>query len=130
MEVQVTAKGGSNGPIDWEIDGQKPKQSSIEFPHRTGPHTIHFKLDDQTGRDLQFHSTEAFWADKNDEKRCPPRGGTTEQTRVVASGSDRLTVLNHNKGEPCTICYQLNFVDGDGRSEEVDPEFKNGGGST
>ena len=59
VNVTVTAK-GSDGPVDWEIDGKKAANSTIEFKPKTGPQVIHFMLDDQTGRDLRFDQSEFF----------------------------------------------------------------------
>lgn len=129
MNVVVTAKAGANGDVDWAIDGKHPKESSLEFPPKTGPHTIVFHLDDQTGRNLRFHDSSPFSAEKNNGGNCPSKGAQCDQTRVQPGGEKTLVVMNANSGDPCTINYQLTFVDGTGKSEDVDPEIKNGGGS-
>lgn len=128
MDVKVTATGGSTGPIDWDIDGKKPKQSSIFFPEGSGAHTVKFKLKDDTGRDLRFDTSQPFWAHVNEAGECPPPGSASGQTEVVQCTDKELTVMNRNSGAACTIPYQLNFVDRSGKAEGVDPDFKNGGG--
>ena len=127
MDVKVTASGGSSGPIDWEIDGKKAKDSSIFFEKGSGPHTVKFKLDDKTGRDLRFDDGSPFWAHINEAGECPPKDATNSQTGVVKCTDKELTVSNANSGNPCTIRSQLNFVDGAGNPQSVDPDFKNGG---
>jgi len=127
MDVTVTALAGSTGPIDWKIDGKKAKDSSIFFAKGSGPQTVKFKLDDTTGRDLRFDSSSPFWAHINEAGQCPPEGAMNNQTDVVKCTDKELTISNANSGNPCTIRYQLNFVDGSGNREPVDPDFKNGG---
>jgi hypothetical protein len=128
MDVKVTAKASGSGPIEWDIDGKKPHKSEIAFAARTGPHKVKFKLHDKTGRDLRFDDGDPFWAHINEFGQCPPSGATSAQTGVHSCSERQLTVTNENSGDPCTIHYQLNFVDGEGNKVEVDPIFKNGGG--
>jgi hypothetical protein len=126
VNVNVTAK-GSDGPVDWEIDGKKAANSTIEFKPKTGPQVIHFMLDDQTGRDLRFDQSDSFWADKNLAAGCPSAGASCDQTTVLSCNDKQLVVRNENSGEPCTVHYQLNFVDAQGNREGADPIIKNGG---
>lgn len=127
MNVSVTASGGSNGRVDWLIDGTDPAHSVIDFPAKTGPHVIHFMLDDQTGRGLKFDPSGAFWADKNLAGGCPSAGSNCDQTSILSCTDKQLTVQNTNDGQACTVHYQLNLVDSAGKTEQVDPIFKNGG---
>ena len=127
MDIKVNASGGSCGPIEWDIDGKKPQQSRHEFKEQTGPHQVKFKLKDQTGRGLKFDSSQPIWNEKN-SGGCPTGPSQSDQIRVLSCSEKELTIVNANSGDPCTIHYQLNFVDCDGQPEGVDPEFKNGGG--
>lgn len=127
MNISVTAQGSSTGPINWLINGSNAEHSVINFPAKTGPHVLHFVLDDQTGRGLRFDQSGAFWADKNLSSGCPSSGSTCDQTRVLSCTDDQLTVQNQNVGDPCTVHYQLNLLDSAGNAEGVDPIFANGG---
>jgi hypothetical protein len=126
MNVSVTAKTASDGSIDWEIDGKKPGNSELAFPPKSGSQLIHFMLDDQTGRGLRFHPTDAFWAEK-DSGGCPAQGSSCDQTKVQSSNAGNLVVHNDNSGPACTIHYQLNLLDKENASIAVDPVIKNGG---
>lgn len=127
MDIKVTASGGASGPIDWDIDGKKPHKASHEFKEKTGPHEIKFKLGDKTGRGLKFDAQQPIWDEKN-TTGCPASQSNSDQIEVQSCSDRELTISNANSGDPCTIHYQLNFVDSEGRPEVVDPEFKNGGG--
>lgn len=127
MDVKVTATEGSSG-IEWDIDGKKPHKSVIEFKQGTGPHTVQFKLKDKTERKLRFDDADPFWSHETTSGGCPANGVQSGQTGVVQCSGDKLTITNANSGDPCSIHYQLNFVDGAGKPIPVDPEFKNGGG--
>lgn len=127
MNIKVTATGACSGPIDWDIDGKKPKDAAKEFAKNTGPHTVKFRLDDKTGRNLRFDCRSPFWDHIDDAGKCPPPGSHSDQTEVISCSEKELTVINKNSGDPCTVHYQLNFVDAAGTAEPLDPEFKNGG---
>ena len=127
MDVKVTASGQSGGGIDWDIDGKKPHESKIHFAPGTGPHTVKFKLQDSSGRDLRFDPSNPIW-DHVSETECPANGAKSGQIEVVNCQDKMLTIRNRNSGDPCTLHYQLNFVDGGGSAEPVDPIFHNGGG--
>lgn len=127
MDVRVTATGGRNGAIDWDIDGKKPKEARLDFAKDSGPHRIKFKLFDNTGRGLRFDDSGPFWAHETQSGDCPPANSTSGETRVVDCKDTSLFVDNKNSKD-CTIQYQLNFVDSAGKREPVDPMIKNGGG--
>jgi hypothetical protein len=126
MDVKITATEGPGG-VEWDIDGKKPKKSVIEFKEGTGPHTIDFKLQDKTRRNLRFDTKDPFWSHETTTGDCPSGGAMSGQTGVVDCSDNRLTVTNANSGDPCSILYQLNFIDGEATPIPVDPEFKNGG---
>jgi hypothetical protein len=129
MDIKVTANGpGANG-IDWDIDGKKPHESKIDFDKGSGPHKIKFRLDDRTSRDLRFDAANPIW-DHKSEAECPPAGSNSDQIEIIDCTDTQLTVVNKNSGEACTLHYQLNFRDGVGSAEPVDPIFKNGGGGS
>ena len=127
MDVKVTASAGSGGAIEWDINGKKPKNSELDFPRNSGPDTIKFTLFDRSGKNLRFDCNGPFWAHADDTQACPPEHSQCDQTNVIECTGKHLNVRNENSGEPCTIHYQLNFVDGSGNSVPVDPMIKNGG---
>jgi len=126
MDVKVTANGNAAGGIDWDLDGKKPHQSQIDFPKGTGARDVAFKLFDRTGRNLRFDSAAPIWDHVHDTD-CPPSGAASGQIDIVDCSDKQLSVNNKNSAA-CTLHYQLNFVDGNGQAEAVDPMFKNGGG--
>lgn len=128
MDIKVNANELADGSIDWGIGGKKPHQSSIRFEKDSGSHKIDFKFVDHTGRRLKFDCSGPIWSHKS-ETDCPPAGAKSDQIRVLECSAKKLTIRNENCGDPCTIHYQLNFVDADEQQEEIDPEFKNGGGN-
>jgi hypothetical protein len=129
MDLKVTATGRESGSIDWDIDGKKPHESKIDFEKGTGPHTVKFKLNDHTGRNLRFDLDAPIW-DHKSETGCPPAGSSSDQIEVVDCIDNQLTAINKNSGQACTLHYQLNFVDDYGSAQRVDPIFKNGGGGS
>lgn len=130
MDVKVTAKAGSAGSIDWDIDDKKPKESRLDFPPGSGADTIKFTLFDRSGQALRFDCNGPFWAHLSESGQCPPSGARCDQTNVLECSGKHLSVRNENSGAACTIQYQLNFVDGRGNPVPVDPMIKNGGTGT
>lgn len=123
IRVEARADGGL---IDWEIDGKKAKDSKIDFEKDSGPVTVEFKLQDTTGRQLRFDTTDPIWVHENDAGQCPPNRATDDQIQVQTCDDKTLTLINKNEKES-TLRYQLNFVDKADQREPCDPEFKNGG---
>jgi len=128
MDIKITATGGATGPIAWDLDGKKPQQCSHEFKPKSGPHEVTFKLNDNTGRDLRFNCRHPF-SEHKDVAGCPPDHSASDQIQVISCSTKELTISNANSGPACTIHYKLNFVDKQQTTEEIDPEFKNGGGN-
>lgn len=124
--VQVEAKPGEKGLINWEIDGQKAKNSKIEFDKGDTDVIVEFKLQDTTRRKLRFDTESPIWIHENEAGQCPPEGATDEQIAIVSCNDKTLKLVNKNEKE-CTLRYQLNFVDKSNKGETCDPEFKNGG---
>ena len=125
MNVKVKAERSGDG-IEWTIDGKKPKASVHSFGRKTGPHVLHFHLDDRTDLGLRFDE-DPIWAHENDEQQCPPPGINTDQLQVSSVAPGKLSLHNRNDGPPRTLHYQLNFVDESGAARQVDPVIKNGG---
>ena len=127
MNVTVTATKASDGSLDWAIDGSPPGKSELHFPPGTGAQLIHFILDDQTGRGLQFDQGDPFWAAKDLGGGCPTSSSQCDQTNVQSCNGKQLVVHNENSGPACTVNYQLNLVDAANNGVAVDPIIKNGG---
>ena len=125
-DVKVEAKEADNGDIEWEIDGKKPKESVLEFDKGSGKHTVEFKLHSPAKLRLRFNTETPIWVNADEKGNCPPEGATDSQIRVINCTNDTLELVNANSVE-CTLHYQLNFVNEDGRKFPVDPDFKNGG---
>lgn len=129
MHIKITANTLTDGTLDWDMDGKKPHQCSHEFKPKSGSHDVTFKLDDDTGRDLRFDCRHPFSEHKTETRACPPDGSKSDQIEVIACSPNELTVSNANSGDACTIQYKLSFLDKKRDAVEIDPEFKNGGGS-
>jgi hypothetical protein len=126
MDVKVRAE-SVDGRVEWTIDGKKPHKSVISCPRKSGPHTVNFHLDDETGLGLSFQN-DALWVHENEAGQCPPGTGIlTDQISISSVKPGKLTISNSNEGAPRTLQYQLNFVDANGASVSVDPCIKNGG---
>lgn len=128
MDVKVRAE-LVDGQLEWTIDGNKPQKSVITLPWQTGPHTLHFHIDDNTESGLSF-ADDAIWVHENENGECPGGGIQTDQISVVSVKPSKLTISNANNGAPRTLHYQLNIVDRKGTACPVDPAIKNGGGTT
>ena len=124
--VKVEASPGDQGLINWEIDGQKAKNSKIEFAKGENDVAVEFKLQDMTNRKLRFDKESPIWVHEDEVGQCPPAGATDAQIEVVSCDDNTLKLVNKNAKE-CTLRYQLNFVDKSNKGETCDPEFKNGG---
>jgi len=124
--VKVEARTDGGGPIDWEIDGKKAKESKIEFDKGDADVTVEFMLQDKTNRKLRFHPESPIWIHENEAGQCPPAGAKDAQIEVVGCDDKKLTLVNKNAKE-CILRYQLNFVDDANNGEACDPEFRNGG---
>lgn len=125
MNVKVKAEPAGGG-IEWTIDGKKPKDSVHSFGHKTGAQTLNFHLDDRTGLGLKFDE-DPIWVHESDGHQCPPAGIDTDQLKVSSVAPGKLSIHNRNDGPARTLHYQLNFVDGSGAAQRVDPVIKNGG---
>jgi hypothetical protein len=124
--VKVEAKAGSEGLIDWKIDGTKAKDSKIQFKKDDLDVVVKFKFDDDTGHGLRFNRQSPIWVHENEHGQCPPKGAASEQIEVLSCDDDTLELINRNAKES-TLRYQLNFVDKGNNAQHCDPEFKNGG---
>lgn len=127
-DVKVEAKTGDKGLIDWEIDGQKAKNSTIDFDKGDADVLVEFKLQDATSRKLRFDTERPIWVHENASGVCPPDGATDSQIQFVSCDEKTLKLINKND-KASTLRYQLNFVDQANKPEPCDPEFKNGGNS-
>lgn len=125
-DIKVEAKKGDKGLIDWEIDGQKAKDSRIDFDKGDADVLVEFKLQDATSRKLRFDTESPIWVHENAAGECPPDGATDAQIEVVSCDDNTLKLINKNNKES-TLRYQLNFVDQSNKAEPCDPELKNGG---
>jgi len=125
-KVSVEAKLDS-GTIVWTVDSKPPHNAKLDLPNKSGAYEIVFDLDDDTrGRDLRFDCSYPFWVSEN--VPCPPpRGLHTDQIEVLACSQHSLTIIDRNDGPARNLRYQLNFRDGRGAREQVDPEIINGG---
>ena len=126
MDVKVKAETVSTG-TSWTIDGKKPQQSVISIGAKTGSHTLDFKLNDQTDRELRFNTSDPIWVHETEDDVCPKAGISTDQVCVASCDNKRLTITDENSGIARTLHYQLNFLDTDGNAVSVDPVIKNGG---
>jgi hypothetical protein len=129
VDIKVKAE-TINGAVEWTIDGKKPKASVIELPHKSGRHTLDFKIEDRTGLGFRFDDSDPIWAHENEDGKCPAQGIHTTQVKVVSCKPQKLSVTDDNSGDPCTLQYQLNVVDAGGLACPIDPIIKNGGGTT
>lgn len=125
--VKVRAFIDPAGYVDFDLDGVGAKLSRLKLPKGSGKHEITFMLLDQTGRGLQFDTTDPIWVDEDGP--CPPTPGvSSDQLSIVGSAQNRLSAMNANDGRPRELRYQLNFVANDGSRAECDPIIENGGG--
>ena len=126
MDVKVKAETTSTG-TSWTIDGKKPRESVIAIGAKSGPHTLDFKLNDQTNLGLRFNTCDPIWVHETEDDECPGAGISTDQICVASCDNKRLSITDANSGIARTLHYQLNFLDTKGNAVTVDPVIKNGG---
>jgi hypothetical protein len=132
--VDVYAQNGKDGGVEfshsWRLQANGPSQGSgtIEVPKGTKKSPIHFRLHDDTGRQLKFFqdAEESIWAKVGE---CPeePGGGGQIDYAQAQSGGQTLRVDNANSTE-CELHYALRFKDKTGQTEVYDPIIANKGG--
>jgi hypothetical protein len=126
-DVKVEAFDDPAGGIDWEIDGRKAKQSSLQFPKGSQDVQVDFRLKDKTAaRGLRFNRSDPIWVHETNAAQCPPAGSSDAQIQFLNCTDDVLTVINTN-AKNSTLRYQLNFLNNSSGDEPCDPEIKNGG---
>ena len=143
VEVTVLATLDQNGGVDlqcrWPDDLGAWQSGPIEFPYGAGNNKVKFKLDDQTGLDLEFMDKpgDAIWFEAG---KCPDRPDGSDLGQIkdkdvgkdpVTSKRKKLTLTNLNT-EDCSLHYALRF-DGKAATSAAppyvcDPEIRNRGG--
>jgi hypothetical protein len=104
------------------------KDGHIWFAKGSGGHNIQFNLDDSTGLQLSFDSSNPI--DVEEGVNCPDVTGITG-TQISLNGNSTgqvLTLHDENSGDPVTIGYRLHFNSKDGAKYPFDPIIKNDGG--
>lgn len=125
--VKVRAYLEDSGAVGFDVDGAKANHARLKLEKGSGPHDISFRLYDQTGRGLQFNTSDPIWVDE--DAPCPPSAGvSTDQLAIIECAPDRLSTVNQNSGRPRELRYQLNFIAADGSQAKCDPIVDNGGG--
>lgn len=132
--IDVHARVDKDGKVafshDWRLQDNGPIKGhgTIEVPYGTPRSPIHFKLHDDTGRQLKFFedAKEALWARVG---KCPSAKGGGGQIEYpdAKSGGNTLKVDNANSAE-CELHYALRFSEKDGKIEVYDPVIANKGG--
>lgn len=124
--VQLHAKPYKvNGTIEWGLGfGKDPAPGSrqeVDLPNRSGEHRIVVHLVcGPTG--VKFDIKDPIWV--CDTGTCPPPEGSKSAQIAVCDCTDfKLTLIDKNKGDPCVLTYQLNFIG----AKPLDPMIRNGG---
>ena len=114
---------------DWRLQEHGPNETSVRIvvPKGTPRSPIHFRLYDETGRQLRFFNDaeESMWARVGQCPNAAGGGGQIDFSQAVSTGPN-LTVHNLNSAK-CNLHYALRFEDKDGRVVSYDPEIRNGG---
>ena len=131
IEVEVIAREGSDGKVDWShtvktygsSDGDKIKANRGEG------YRITFDLDDYTDWNIRFDASRPFFCKDGTDNPCPD-SITTKQVLVDSCDDGELVVIDWNYGEhEQELRYQLNFVtETGGPINPYDPIIINGGG--
>jgi hypothetical protein len=124
------------GKLVWAIGETPPtkkgQKKTITFPAGS-QYDVTVKLTDNTSpkRGIAFDPATPLYVQEGGS--CPPQAGLGSSeipsTSVKVKNTNTLEFTNLNMKE-CTLIYQLNFVDSNGRTVDppLDPEFKNTGG--
>jgi hypothetical protein len=126
-DVKLRATLNDAGEIEFEVDGVKAKHARLKLDKDSGAHAIDFKLQDHSGKGVQFDTANPIHVGEN----CPcppPQGIVTDQIRVTGCVPETLSTVNENSGDARELRYQLNFVAADGSTLDCDPIIDNGGG--
>lgn len=126
--VKIRAFIDASGAVDFEVDGVTAKHAKLKLDKGSGQHAIEFRLQDHTGRNLQFDTADPIWIDE--DAPCPPTSGlSTDQLSIAGCTPIALSTVNTNDGRARELRYQLNFIGEDGTRETCDPIIENGGGT-
>ena len=127
-DVKVRAILNDAGGVDFEVDGVKAKHARLKLDKDSGAHTIDFKLQDHSGKGVQFDTANPIHVGENSQ--CPPpQGINSDQLAVTSCDAGTLSTINQNSGEARELRYQLNFVTAEGSKVDCDPIIDNGGGT-
>jgi hypothetical protein len=93
--------------------------NEINLTENGGPFRIEFRLEDP----LEWDGADPM---NTSQAGCPGKHTNDDQQIFLQSPNGKfLTILNLNGGDPCTIHYRMNFLDG----SYCDPIMNNGGTS-
>lgn len=149
VEVTVSAtlhdENGVEFHCSWPDDSGALQSGPIEFPYGASRNKLKFKLDDQTGLNLEFldQPHDAIWFNADS---CPSTGDGTDLGQItdkevqkdpVSAKRGKLTLTNLNTQE-CSLHYALRFtgkpLNSGGKIQNppyvCDPELRNRGGGT
>jgi hypothetical protein len=130
VKVEVIAKRGQNGQIDWSHETKTHGHSNgnkVKLPKGMG-YRLEFSLD-TNGLDVRFDADAPFFCKDGTADPCPS-SITSDQIMVESCEDDELVVIDWNYGDPTELRYQLNFVTKVGEPvNPYDPIIENGGGS-
>jgi len=128
--AEEDCKGEVQFSHDWRLkkNGSIKGNGAIEVPYGTPRSPIHFRLHDDSGRQLKFFqdAKEAIWASVGQCPCAEGGGGQIEYPDSVAGGNS-LKVDNCNSAE-CDLHYALRFKDKDNNVVVYDPVIRNKGG--
>ena len=125
----------------WQDQSGVPQTGPIEFPFGASQNKVSFRLDDQTGLDLEFldRPHEAAWFNVDS---CPSHGNGTDLGQITdkavekdhgSSKRKKLKLTNLNT-EECNLHYALRFTGNEAGNSAppyvCDPELRNRGGGT
>jgi len=126
-DVKVRATLNDAGGVEFEVDGVKAKHARLKLDKDSGAHAIDFKLQDHSGKGVQFDTGNPIHVGENSP--CPPPPGiNSDQIGVTGCVPETLSTINQNSGDARELRYQLNFVAADGSKLDCDPIIDNGGG--
>lgn len=132
VNLTVTPRQTTKNKIEWYLTDGKKTGGPGHYPpvdcEKGKGYKFQIEIVDEDNLGIEF-APDPLWVVKDGP--CPQsKSMDPEQIVDIKPGTTLLRFKNQNKGQPCTLRYQLNFVDQQGRKvEPLDPEIRNGGGN-
>lgn len=127
LKLELTITGVVGGVATFTLEGEDNddkkhvNNKKITIPPASRDVSIEYKLDDNSGNDLEFCQTDPIWVTRTET--CPQSHGSDPQIVDIRAQKKKLTVTDLNT-EDVELGYTI-ILEGDCGRVLVDPIIKN-----